>query len=81
MTYIGGNTADDDLLLPGGLDGSTEVGVVPGVDLTVSANDGVVGVQFGDLREERTVGAWRVLRGLSQRDDRRNDYLDPGWWR
>ena len=82
MTDICGNTADDDLLLAGGLDGSAEVGVVPGVDLTVSANDGVVGVQFSDLREERTVGAWRVLRGLShQRDDRQKNYLDPGWWR
>jgi hypothetical protein len=59
LTYIGGNTADDDLFLAGGLDGGTEVGVVPGVDLTISANDGMVGVQFSDLWEERTVGAWR----------------------
>ena len=62
MTYVSGDTGDDNLLPAGGLDGGTEIGVVPGVDLTLSVNDGVVGVHFSDLREERTVGAWRALR-------------------
>jgi hypothetical protein len=57
ITYVSGDTADDDLFLAGGFDGSTEVGVVPGVDLTTPANDGDVGVHFSDLREERAVGA------------------------
>ena len=57
ITYISGDTADDNLFLAGGLDGGTEVGVVPGVDLTTPANDGDVGVHFSNLREERTVGA------------------------
>ena len=56
-TYIGGDTADDDLLLASGLHGSTKVGAIPGVDLTTPADDGDVGVQFGDHREERAVRA------------------------
>jgi hypothetical protein len=57
VTYISGDTADDDLLLASGLDGSTEVGVVPGVDLTTPADDGDVGMHITYLREEGTVGA------------------------
>jgi hypothetical protein len=75
MTYVSGDTGDDDLLLAGGLDGGTEVGVVPGVDLALSMNDGVVGVQFSDLREERTVGAWKVLRELSHQRNGRQKTL------
>jgi len=54
---ISDDTADDDLFLSGGLDGSTEVGVVPGIDLPAPADDGGVGVHFSNLREEGTVGA------------------------
>ena len=57
ITYVSSDTADDDLFLASGLDSSTEVGVVPGVDLATPANDGDVGVHFSDLREERAVGA------------------------
>ena len=57
-TYIGDDAANDNLLLTSGLHGGTEVGVVHGVDLAIPANDGDVGEQFGDLRDERTVGAF-----------------------
>lgn len=57
MTYIGGDTADDDLLLTSGLNGSTEVGTVPGVDLTLPADKSDVGVHVSNLGEDRTVGA------------------------
>ena len=57
MTYISGDTADDDLLLASGLDCSTEVGAIPGVDLTLPADDSGVGVHCSNLREDRTVGA------------------------
>ena len=53
-TYVSGDTVNDDLLLAGGLDSSTEISVVPRVDLTAPANDGGVGVRVSDLREERT---------------------------
>jgi hypothetical protein len=51
VTYFSDKTADDDLLLARGLDGGTEVGVVPGVDLTIPADDGDVGVHFSNFRE------------------------------
>ena len=54
-TYIGGDTGDDHLFLPGGLDGSTEVSVIPGIDLTTPADDSDIGMHVGDLRRERTV--------------------------
>lgn len=57
VTYIGGDTANDHLVLTGGLHGGTEVGVVPGVDLTTPADDGDIGVHLGNLREEGAVGA------------------------
>ena len=60
MTHVSGDTADDDLLLAGGLNGGTEVTVVPGVDLTTPANDSDVGVHLSNLGEERTVGAWNA---------------------
>jgi hypothetical protein len=59
-TYVSGDTVNDDLLLAGGLDSSTDISVVPGVDLTAPANDGGVGVRVSDLSEERTVEAWRA---------------------
>jgi len=51
VTYISGDTADNDLLLAGGLDGSAEIGAVPGVDLTTPTDNGDVGVHFSDLRD------------------------------
>jgi hypothetical protein len=68
VTYFSDKTADDNLLLARGLDGGTEVGVVPGVDLTIPADDGDVGVHFSNLREQRTIGAWNT-RGVI------NEYL------
>ena len=56
VTYVGDDAADDDLLLASGLHGGTEVRVVHGVDLTIPADDGDVGVHFGDLGEEGAVG-------------------------
>ena len=61
-TYIGGDTTDDDLLLFGDLDGSTEISVIPKIDLTVPADDGGVGIRFCDLREERAVGVSNARR-------------------
>ena len=57
-TYFGDNTADDDLLFASGLDGSTEVSVVPGVDFTIPVDNGNIGIHLSDLREER---AFRAL--------------------
>ena len=56
-TYIDGDTCKNHLLLPGGLDGSTEISVIPGIDLTVPADDGDIGIHIGDLARERTVRA------------------------
>lgn len=56
VTYIGGDAANDDLTLASGLDGSAEVSIVPGVNLTAPADDGDVRVHGSDLREERAVG-------------------------
>jgi hypothetical protein len=56
-TYVSGDIVNDDLLLAGGLDSSTEISVVPGVDLTAPMNNGGVGVRVSDLSEKRTVEA------------------------
>ena len=64
MTYIGDNAADNDLVPTGGLHGSTEVGVVHSVDLTVPMDDGDVGVHLGNLRDDWAVGAL-----IAQRDE------------
>jgi len=56
MTYIGDNAADDDLVPASGFHSSTEVRVVHSIDLTVPVDDGDVGVHFGDLRDDGTVG-------------------------
>lgn len=62
VTYVGDDAADDDLLLAGGLHGGAEVGVVHGVDLAISADDGDVGIHLNDLREEGAVGAFVAQR-------------------
>lgn len=55
LTNFGNDTGDDQLLLASGLDGSTEVGVVPGVDLTLATDEGGIGVQVHDLLEHEAV--------------------------
>ena len=57
VTYIGGDTGDDHLLLPSGFDGSTEVSVIPGIDLIVPVDNGDIGIHVCDLARERTVRA------------------------
>ena len=57
-TYISDDTVNDDLIPAGGLNNSTEISIVPGVDLTTPADDGSVGVRVSDLSlEQRTVEA------------------------
>ena len=58
MTYISGDTADDDLLLASSLDCSTEISVVPGIDLTTPADDSDIRIHLNDLWEEWTVWAF-----------------------
>jgi len=65
MTYISGDTGNDHLFLPGGLDGSTEVSVIPGIDLTTPADDGDIGMYVSDLRRERTVRTWGTRKEMS----------------
>lgn len=43
-TDVGNNARHNDLRLVGGADGRTEVGVVPGVDLTLALDQRGVGV-------------------------------------
>lgn len=57
VTYISSDTSNDHLFLSGGLDGSTEVSVIPGIDLAAPADDSNIGVHFGDLRYEWSVRA------------------------
>jgi hypothetical protein len=57
LTNFSNDTTNDQLLLASGLDSSTEIGVVPGVDLTLAADEGSVGVHLGDLLEQEAVGA------------------------
>ena len=56
-SYISDDTVNDDLIPAGGPNNSTEISIVPGVDLTTPADDGSVGVRVSDLSEERTAEA------------------------
>ena len=55
-SHVGGDASDDDLFLPGGFDGGAEVGVIPGVDLSGSFDDGCVGVHVRNLLGQGPVG-------------------------
>ena len=57
LAYVGGDTGNDHLFPPSGLDGSTEVSVIPSIDLTIPADDGDVGIHVSDLARERIVRA------------------------
>lgn len=59
-TYIGSDTANDDLGTASGFDSSLEVGVVPSVDLTVAPDEGGIGELRSDLNGEGSVGSWRT---------------------
>ena len=85
--YIGGDTCDNHLFLPGGLDGSTEVCVIPGIYLTVPADDSDIGMHVDDLRREGTVRTWGIRREMSMirklfywRDPGRENHLVRCWW-
>jgi hypothetical protein len=57
LTNFGDDTGNDQLLLASGLDSGAEIGVVPGVDLTLATDEGGVGVHVGDLLQHQAVGA------------------------
>lgn len=56
LTNFGDDTADNQLLLAGGLDGRAELGIVPGVDLALAMDNGHIGVQIHDLLDHQSVG-------------------------
>ena len=72
LTNFGNDTADDKLFLSGGLDCSAEILVVPCVDLTLTADQGGIGIHFGDLLEQEAVGA---LVGRASHNDRQVENL------
>lgn len=55
--HVRHDAGQDHLLLARRLDGLAELGVVPGVDLAVALDDGVVGVHVQDVLGGRAVGA------------------------
>lgn len=64
LTNFSHDTSDDKLLLASSLDGLAELGVVPGVDLTLTTDGGDIGVHISDLLEHEAVGA--LVRGGGQ---------------
>ena len=59
LTNVGRYACHDDLLLAGGLNGGTEIGIVPGIDFALALDEGRVGVHFQDLFGEGPVRSWR----------------------
>ena len=85
MTHISSDTANDDLFLASSLDCSTEVSVVPGIDLTIPADDGDIRVHLRYLCEEWSVGALVtrqlvILESFRQEPNKKQSYPDPCWW-
>jgi hypothetical protein len=76
LTNFSNDTTNDQLLLASGLDSSTEIGVVPGVDLTLATDEGGVGVHVGDLLEKQAVGT--AIGRRSQNSGQVEDLADGG---
>lgn len=57
LTDVGDYTGHDDLRLVGSPDCVAELGVVPGVDLTLALDQGCVGIHVENLLGQRAVGA------------------------
>ena len=54
---VRGDAGEDDLRFIGGADGGAEIGVVPGVDFAVAADEGGGRVHLGDFFGEGAVGS------------------------
>ena len=67
-TNVSSDAGQDNLALARRLDGSAEVGVVPGVDLAVAADQRRVGIHAGDFLGEQAVGAGLRARGQDDGD-------------
>ena len=84
MTHISGDTADDDLFLASSFHCSTEIGIVPRIDLTTSADDCDIWIHLRDLWKERTIGAFSARKSVVWKSfregDKKQSYLDPCWW-
>ena len=52
------------MLFLGGADGGAELGVVPGVHFAVAADDGRLGVHFGDFHGQASVRTWEHVSEL-----------------
>lgn len=76
LTNFSHDTTNDQLFLASGADGSTELLVVPGVDLTLALDKGGVGVHIPDFLEQETVGAG--VRGGGQDSGEVKDVSDGG---
>ena len=57
VTYVGGNARKNDLRTVGGNDRVAEVLVVPGVDLSLTLDEGRIRVHVDDLVRDESVGA------------------------
>lgn len=64
LTNFSHDSANDQLLLAGGPDGSPELGIVPSIDLTLATDKSSVGVHLHDLLEHEAVRT--PVRGGSQ---------------
>lgn len=76
LTNFGHDTANNQLLLSGGLDSLAEFLVVPCVDLALTANKSGIGVHVGDLFQQKAVGT-RIGR-RSQNSRQIKDIADGG---
>ena len=56
-TYISGDAANDDLLLPGCFDSVTELLIIPSINLSVTLDEWCVGMHGNNFLRQRSIGS------------------------
>jgi hypothetical protein len=70
--YISSNTTKNDLLFSRSLDGCTELGIVPGVDLAIALDQRRVLVHFQDLLGQRSIRSCKYVLIIRESDKWQN---------
>ena len=80
-TYVGGDAANDKLLLASSPNGIAEVRVVPGIDLTVALDERRVGVHVGDFLRQGSIRPWQCQsKSVKQASHTTIAYQSRRWW-
>ena len=76
LTNFSDNSTNDQLFLARGPDSSPEFGIVPRIHLTLTTDEGSIGVHIRDLLEEEAIGTG--VRGAGQDSRQVKDFSQAG---